>query len=373
VKRDNTTETFFTLVKAGLWDQEVRLSEYEHIDLSEIYRLAEEQSVVGLVAAGFEHVVDVKLPKEDVLQFVGQALQLEQQNQVMNAFIGKLVDKLRAAGIYALLVKGQGIAQCYEKPLWRSCGDVDLLFDEDNYEKAKVLLPSFASTINPENPYTKHVGMTIGQWVVELHGNMRSNILERIDDMIDSVQEDTFINNRKRIWNNGNTDVYLPSPDNDVIFVFTHILHHFYRSGVGLRQICDWNRLLYTFRDDINLDSLEKRLSSAGIMLEWRRFGHFSVEYLGMPKEAMPFYSTPSLTDKKKSEMILSFVMKTGNFGHNRDRSYYIKYPYLIRKCISFWRYGGDILHHCFLFPNTSFRFFIRFVFNGFAVVIRGE
>jgi len=103
-------EAFYALVRAGLWEKDVQLSQFEKIDLSEINRLVEEQSVVGLVAAGLDHVVDVKYPKEDVLQLVGQALQLEQQNLAMNGFISKLVDKMRTVKIYALLVKGQGIA-----------------------------------------------------------------------------------------------------------------------------------------------------------------------------------------------------------------------------------------------------------------------
>lgn len=56
--------------------------------------MAQEQSVVGLVAAGMEHVLDVKVPKEEVLQFVGQTLQLELRNTSMNSFIGELVDKM---------------------------------------------------------------------------------------------------------------------------------------------------------------------------------------------------------------------------------------------------------------------------------------
>lgn len=57
-----------------------------------IYILAEEQSVIGLVAAGLEQVIDVKLPQEITLQFAGQTLQLEQRNKEMNHFISVLID-----------------------------------------------------------------------------------------------------------------------------------------------------------------------------------------------------------------------------------------------------------------------------------------
>ena len=107
------------------------------MDYKEINRLAEEQSVVGLVAAGLDYIIDIKAPKEDSLQFVGHALQLEQRNLAMNNFVGEMVRKMRESGIYTLIVKGQGIAQCYIRPLWRASGGIDFLLDEDNYGKAK--------------------------------------------------------------------------------------------------------------------------------------------------------------------------------------------------------------------------------------------
>ena len=66
---------------------------YGEIDFAEVLRLSEEQSVVGLVAAGIEHITDKKPQKKDVLQFIGRTVQLEQRNQTMNYFIGVLVDK----------------------------------------------------------------------------------------------------------------------------------------------------------------------------------------------------------------------------------------------------------------------------------------
>lgn len=40
----------------------------------------------------------------------------------MNYFIGVLTDKIKEADIGAVLMKGQGVAQCYERPLWRVAG-----------------------------------------------------------------------------------------------------------------------------------------------------------------------------------------------------------------------------------------------------------
>lgn len=144
----NNQQAFFELVRAGLWEKEARLSQLKCIDFSQILHLAETQAVVGLVAAGIEHVVDAKVPQADVLQIVGQTLQLERKNVALNSFIAKLTERLRAADIYTVLVKGQGIAQCYERPLWRPSGDVDLLLSSEDYEKAKKLLCLFPQVTN---------------------------------------------------------------------------------------------------------------------------------------------------------------------------------------------------------------------------------
>lgn len=72
---------------------------------------------------------------------------IEQQNMEMNAFVAELIEKLRKNDAEALLVKGQGVAQCYEKPLWRCSGDVDLFLNDSNYEIAKRVLVPLASEV----------------------------------------------------------------------------------------------------------------------------------------------------------------------------------------------------------------------------------
>lgn len=370
--QSNNEKAFFALVRAGLWEKEVRLSQFNAIDYNEVYRLAEEQSVIGLVAAGLEHVVDLKPPKKVVLQFVGQMLQLEQKNQAMNYFIGVMIDKMREAGIETLLVKGQGVGQCYARPLWRACGDVDLFLDAVNYDKAKEFLIPMSSSVEYEGAYSRHLGMIIEPWVLELHGTMRCGLSSRIDGRLDQIQQETFSNHEVRIWQNGETVVFLPKPDNDILFVFTHFLKHFYIGGIGLRQICDWSRLLWTYSSTINLSLLESRLCGMGLITEWKAFGAFAVDYLGMPTDIMPLYSAESRW-VRKADSICDFVMTVGNFGHNRDSRFYEKYPYLIRKTCSFGRRFGDLVRHAKLFPIDSFRFFPKIFINGLRAAIKGE
>ena len=94
MKLNNCQQAFLALVRAGLWEEDVRLLPYGEIDFETIYRIAEEQAVLGLVVAGLEHVVDIKIQKETLLTFAGSILQLEQRNTAMNHFIEVLIKKL---------------------------------------------------------------------------------------------------------------------------------------------------------------------------------------------------------------------------------------------------------------------------------------
>ena len=360
-KKSNTEIAFFALVRAGLWEKEVRLVPSGGIDFAELFRLAEEQSVVGLVAAGIEHIVDAKPLEKDLLQFVNVTESLMIQNQAMNYFIGIMVEKMREAGIYTVLVKGQGVGQCYERPLWRSCGDVDLFFDAENYEKAKGFLTPLASEVEPEDKRKKHLAMTIDPWLVELHGLMPTEISERINAGVKQVQNDIFAGGGVRVWKNDGADVPLPSPDNDVIIVFTHYLQHFFVGGVGLRQICDWCRLLWTYRASIDRGLLEQRLREMRIVSEWKAFAAFAVDWLGMPVEAMPLYSS-DVSWSRKAKRICRVVMEAGNFGHNKDNSYRTRYPLLVGKSITFFRRLVEYMRLFSIFTADAPRFFVTYV-----------
>ena len=369
---DKNTQAFIELVRAGLWENEVRFEQYGKIDFEEIYRLAGEQSVVGLVTAGFEHIQDVKAPQEIVLQCIGESLQLEQTNKEMNQFIAELIVKMRNADIYTLLVKGQGIAQCYERPLWRSSGDVDLFLSDDNYKRAKELLIPLASDVENEYAREKHQGMTIGGYVVELHGTLYSGLSSKIEKGLDEIKKAVFFEGEVRTWTNCGLQVFLLKADEDVVYVFTHMLQHFFKEGLGLRQVCDWCRLLWTYKDSLNHGLLESRIKRMGLLSEWKAFGTFVVEYLGMPSEAMPFYSAEAKW-KKKATRICDFILEVGNMGHNRDMSHFENYPYLIRKMCSMGRKCGDLIRHAMIFPKDSLRFFPRIMVNGLQSVVRGE
>ena len=123
-----------------------------------------------------------------------------------------------------------------------------------------------------------------------------------------------------------------------------------------MRQICDWCRLLWKYRSDIDVKLLEQRLLMAGLMSEWKAFAALATDWLGMPVEAMPLYSA----DKKwsiKAIRIVRFVLESGNFGHNRQRA--------TGKLNSAWLKTKDFARHARVFPLDSVKFFCHFMLDG--------
>lgn len=354
-------EVFFALLRAGLWEHSVLLSSNDSIDFGKVYLLAEEQSVVGLIAAGLEQVENRKIVKQEALPFLKKVYSVEGRNVSMNLFIADLFYKLLNNGVYGVLIKGQGVGQCYARPQWRSAGDIDLFFDNYNYQKAKSLLTSLASSVENEDVSRLHLGMTIDNWVVELHGTMHTGISERVNRVIDIVQCDIFQNTGVRVWHDGKVIVPLPKPDNDVIIIFTHFIEHFYVGGIGLRQICDWCRLLWIYRDTIDRELLESRLKEMRLMTEWRAFGALAVDWLGMPEGAIPLLVS-TVGYKRKARRLIDLIMETGNFGHNKDESYRTRYPKLVGKSITFWRRLGEFTRLSTIFPTNAPRFFVTYV-----------
>lgn len=371
MRLDNNQQAFLALLRAGLWEQDVLLSQYGQVDFNIVYRLAEEQSVIGLVAAGIEHVVDTKVPKDEVLKFVGTALQIEQRNTALDHFIAELIAKLRGWNIYALLVKGQGIAQCYERPNWRASGDVDLIVSGSDYHKAGERLKAIALIKEDENKYTKHEAFFIGPWEVELHGSLRGVLWRKADLVIDEVQESIFSEGNVRSCMIGNAQIFLPKADEDVVFVFSHILQHFYKEGIGLRQICDWCRLLWLYRDTIDIRLLETRLRKMGVMKEWCAFSSLAIDYLGMPDKAMPFYSNENKW-KSKAKYILGFVLKVGNFGHSIRTIVNPNTPVFCKKYNTALGIAKNSLRHFMLFPYNSLKTLIYQSIVGFKSILFG-
>ncbi len=352
---NKSTKAFFALVRAGLWeDLKVKESSFafsDSVEWDDVYRLANEQSVLGLVIAGIDYLPNEQHPpKEQLLQWIGEIQMQEQQNQALNIFVRELVENMRKKGIYALLLGGQGVAQCYKRPMWRVSEGVDFLLSKDDYEEAKVYIAKIASPVESESVFANRISYIVGQRVVELHTSALDSLKKAIQNGMNDVWRSIFNYGDVRLWVNDGVVVYIPSPNNDVIIAFTRSLRNFCFGGIDLRQICDLCRLLWVYRDEIDIKLMKMRLQEMGLMTEWKVFASLMVNWLGMPKEIIPFYSD-SVFYKLKANRACTRILRTGNLNVNADDSYCSSLSKCKASHITFWHRTSELFGLMTLFP----------------------
>ena len=98
-----------------------------------------------------------------------------------------------------------------------------------------------------------------------------------------------------------------------------------------------------------------------GLVSEWKAFGALASRYLGMPDYGSGLMVHDSRFDKK-ADRIMELVLESGNFGHNKDLSYRIRYSGLTYKMVAAWRRLKDFASLIPVFPLDAPRFYVTYV-----------
>ena len=363
---------FFALLRSGLWGTAPVLPDaaVSAEDWKKVYRLGIEQTVIGLITEGAAACPAGFVPKAVSLKLMSSLVSTEKLNAVIDSNVVRFVTVLEENGVQPVLVKGQAVAQTYIHPSGRMPGDIDLIISPAQYEAAKSVITPIADSTGIEGGDKLHFGAMFGEVELELHGTVRTSLGRRINDVIDSAQAELHKEGGCRFWDCHGTQVRIPSIDFDALFIFTHLLQHFYCGGLGLRQLCDWARVLHTHCGSIDLALLESRLRKMGLLDEWKAFVLFLVRYLGLPEEEAPFCDARF---SGKADKIWAYIERVGNFGKKRCRRDRSKDPYVIRKIGSLMLNSRDFIHHLSIFPLDSVKFFWQYFITGTQAVARRQ
>lgn len=111
--RSRSTQQFLALLRSGLWGVSIDVSLFEeNVDWSQIMRLAKEQTVLAVTFDGIEMLPKSCRPSRNLLMsWFGLVSQIEKCNEVLNQRIVEVVGRYNAAGMFPVLLKGQGIGQ----------------------------------------------------------------------------------------------------------------------------------------------------------------------------------------------------------------------------------------------------------------------
>ena len=341
-----TDSQFFALLRSGLWNEvPERASFASGTDWEALYRLAYAQTVVPLVTDGINWLPGELLPADPMRldPFLGSLMSTAQRNRQLDAFLD---------------------------PERRQPGDIDLLLPPSSYEAAKAALLPKATRVLEEDYGILHQGMYFRSVEVEVHGSISTLMSRKLDRKLAALLEEQFDGRPFPEVSVGGAGIPVPEADFNAVYIFVHMLQHYWSGGVGLRQVIDWTTFISVHKRDIHPVILENRLQDLGLLHLWKVFTGFAQEYLGCPEEKLPLANAP---DPVKNARIWRYIRRCGNFGKNVDRTRG-KEAYLVRKFHSFWRLVvADRLRHFRVFPQESVRFFLGAFGYGLQRLAKGE
>lgn len=310
--KNKITKIFFLLLKAGLWKNANLDKEFFPLtnqEWDEIYKISISQTVECIVFDGIQKLESHLQPSKSLL--LSWAVRVEkhaQRNEMMNEAIEKLLFIFNKEGLSPVLLKGQGIAKCYDNPMRRVCGDIDLFFGEKaSYDKAFEIINKKDLEISSMPGFSAgyiYKGFEIEhhQRMFDIHNPFKESILAKLNQ--DEI-------NNYTILNLNSSNIKLPSAIETIVQANSHILKHLLSYGIGIRQLCDSARIYAHYRNELVNKDLKRIYSKLGIR-KWVDVLHvILVKYLGMDKENVPY----DFNLKINADWMVEDILIGGNFG----------------------------------------------------------
>lgn len=332
---------FLELLRAGLWGgcPDVTLFQGE-VKWKAIFKIAREQAVQVLVADGMEALPEHLAPKKETIYKVAiRRTTNSLAYKVQKSLINRITTLFNEEGIPSILLKGQGVAQNYQKPESRMCGDIDIYVGMDNFHKAcEILRREGAEELIHQDEHEFHIAFDLDDKTIEvhkksdvIHGRKLNDSLQKwITNHLDAKLADGTLPK----WNNDGTLINIPDPTVNAFYIIHHAVRHMLGEGIGLRHVCDWMIFLHTHQDQIDTEELKAKLAEYKMATAWGQFGALATKYLGFPEEHL--LVPPINQNESKAELLLQHIFSTGNFGQYSKEKRDSKSRYLKRKWHNF-------------------------------------
>ena len=261
-----------------------------NLDWRQLYTFASNQAIIGICLDGIERLGNEyseelkKNPiKRDLLMtWMGKAQQIRRQNMKVNVVAGKLFSMLREDGLRCCVLKGQGNALMYPNPYSRTPGDIDVWIDASRERIMEYAQKKFELE---DDIRLQHLETSLDGVPVELH-------------FFPCSMNNPIYHARLQKWFRRNTDlqcshivglpdeagdIAIPTTAFNVVYQLTHLYHHFFDEGIGMRQIIDYFIVVNDFSKNVFLDT---DLSNHPV--------NFSNHPVPLSKEGSTFSPSPS-------------------------------------------------------------------------------
>lgn len=310
-------ENLFLLLKSALWNNELSARSVHDVDWGELYGLAKEQCLVGIVADSFRYLSEKQCNRDERLMWLAYVVRLERNNQEMNLLVGKLFEKFHNMKLSPVLLKGQAFASNYPYPLHRQCGDIDIYFKcREDCPKAVAWAGNVdrGAADSPDNKRErKHFTFSVGKNIVELHYYMCLFENPRLHKRLQRIIDEEFANSEPFFVEIGGERIETVPPTLSVLHQIIHISRHLLEAGIGLRQICDLALYLDRYHDQIDKEKLNAYMEDLQLTAVAGSLGFIMVNHLGLEEDKLPFGA-----DMQYADFILQEIFEGGNFGKKK-------------------------------------------------------
>jgi len=224
------------------------------INWQHLYSFAFKQALLGLCfdgieSLGKEYPEELKknpIERDLLMAWMGAAQQIHRQNMKVNAVAGKLYSMLREDGLRCCILKGQGNALMYPNAYSRNPGDIDVWVNASREQITEYAKKHFK--LGDDIRY-QHIETSVDGVPVELH-------------FFPCTMNNPIYNARLQKWFKRNADlqcsnvvslpdgigkIAIPTTAFNVIYQLTHLYHHFFDEGIGMRQIIDYYHVVCDF------------------------------------------------------------------------------------------------------------------------------
>lgn len=300
-----------SLISGFITGQEVE--KQKNINLDELFLEAARQSVF-LMAAEVALKQKDFLPKEMAvnikkLAFTGLSKNNEVENHQKN-----LVKILDGNEINYCVIKGTSSASFYNKPQYRSLGDVDFFVDTKDIKKVSKILENEGYSKFLEE-HENHVVFKKGRVSLEMHKNVAGmpggengkKISDFLENLVYNVTEKKILN----------TTYKAPSDKNHGVIILLHTAHHLLNEGLGLRHLLDWGFFIEEYSKQAECNEVFLPFLEEVKLLEFAKILTRTTEvYFGFNNKEFA-----KDVNEKLAEELMYDILSAGNFG-NKDKVY---------------------------------------------------
>ena len=289
------------------------------INWRQLYTFASNQAIIGICFDGIERLgkeypEELKqnpIDRNLLMTWIGAAQQIRRQNMKVNVVAGKLYSMLREDGLRCCILKGQGNALMYPNVYSRNPGDIDVWVNASREQITEYAKKHFQ--IGDDIRY-HHIETSVDGVPVELH-------------FFPGIMNNSIYNARLQKWFKRNADlqcsnvvslpdgigeIAIPTTAFNVIYQLTHLYHHFFDEGIGMRQIIDYYYVVNNDELLVIKDTLQKELKHLGLWKFARAVMYVLHEALGLSEEKMI-----APMDEKRGKLLLAEILNGGNFGQH--------------------------------------------------------